>query len=351
VKETEKEAAHQYQLLQAQKLIDDFHEANRRDAEGVEDLSLSKLDEVLKAIDAATTVQEIKGTLDMAKAAEVYAKQAKLGKDIELKAAEYIVRAERKLGEMLKAAKAAGQITKAHNPKKKPKHDVPDENIIPFTLEEAGIDRKLSSRAQKVAAIPKKEFETKVVELKTSGNLTSKKVVQSAMAQARTKTPKVVSKPHQIAGDNLSATAQQKLDRAIQQHKAKLYEQFDAEVNARVQVFLENTIGPQYEAKLAEAQRIIESRKGIMDLKSFNKIRECLHSDRVLDPKLKPKYDEAFIIFERLKKILLDEKNSPTEFVNLPKTPAEWADLKRQENERRKSKRKQGNKSGSELQE
>jgi hypothetical protein len=59
-------------------------------------------------------------------AAEVYAKQAKLGKDIELKAAEYIVRAERRLGEMLVAAKAAGQITK--NPPHQRPH-VPDGNI------------------------------------------------------------------------------------------------------------------------------------------------------------------------------------------------------------------------------
>jgi hypothetical protein len=145
-------------------------------------------------------------------------------------------------------------------------------------------------------------------------------------------------KPEIAAGD-LSLTAQQKLDLAIQQHKAKLDEQFHAAVNARVQEFLENTIMPKLQAEQAEARRVMESRKGIMDKKAFRKIVECLHSDRVIDPVLKPKYDEAFIIFKGLEKRLLDEKNSPTQFVMIPETRAEWDELRRQVSERRKSKR------------
>jgi hypothetical protein len=60
---------------------------------------------------------------------------------------------------MLKAAKAAGQITHAHSPLKAV---VPDENNRVFTLEEAGINRKLSSRAQQIANVPKEEFETAI---------------------------------------------------------------------------------------------------------------------------------------------------------------------------------------------
>src|SRR6516162_6437306 len=78
------------------------------------DLSLAKIDAVRLAIEEAVTVQEIKQTLDAANAVQVYAQQAKVGKDIELRAAEYVLRAERKLGELLQAAKAAGQITKAN---------------------------------------------------------------------------------------------------------------------------------------------------------------------------------------------------------------------------------------------
>jgi hypothetical protein len=79
-----------------------------------------------------------------------------------------------------------------------------------------------------------------------------------------------------------------------------------------------------------------------MDKKAFRKIVECLHSDRVIDPVLKPKYDEAFSIFMDLEKVLLDEKNSPTPFVQIPKTPAEWAERKRKPSEQKKSKKNTG---------
>jgi hypothetical protein len=52
------------------------------------------------------------------------------------------VKAPRKLGEMLVAAKAAGQITHAHTNPNTHKRVVPDGNNPSFTLEEAGIDRK-----------------------------------------------------------------------------------------------------------------------------------------------------------------------------------------------------------------
>jgi hypothetical protein len=70
---------------------------------------------------------------------------------VEAEVGEYIIRAERKLGEILKDAKAAGQITKI--PGNKREH-VPAENIL-TTLAQAGIDRNLSSRAQNLAKVPK----------------------------------------------------------------------------------------------------------------------------------------------------------------------------------------------------
>ena len=147
----------------------------------MQDQSLAKLDEVLLAIEAATTVQEIKSTIDAAIAIGVYTKQAKMGKDIELKASEYILRAERKLGEMLAAAKATGQI--GHGSKSTGENQyksgvVPKESNTSFTLNEAGIDRKLSSKAQKIAAIPKEDFEKKVAEGKESGKLSSATVMK-----------------------------------------------------------------------------------------------------------------------------------------------------------------------------
>ena len=69
----------------------------------------------------------------------------------ELQIAEYILRAERKLGELLTAAKAAGQI-KEGNPKLRA---TVDDNDSCVRLKEIGISRDLSSRAQQIAAIAK----------------------------------------------------------------------------------------------------------------------------------------------------------------------------------------------------
>jgi len=131
------------------------------------DLSLEKLDAVCAAIETATTVQEIKHTLDLANAAAIYAQQAKVGKEIELKAAEYVVRAERKLGELLQAAKAAGQIGEG---KPFQKHTV-DGDDSKVRLSEIGISRDLSSRAQRIAQVPVDEFERAINDAKATGKL------------------------------------------------------------------------------------------------------------------------------------------------------------------------------------
>jgi hypothetical protein len=259
--------------------------------------------------------------------------------------------------------------------------NVPNENITTFTLDEAGIDRKLSSKAQKLAAIPAKDFEKKVAEGKQSGKLTSNTVMQSAKPNdAKPRKATVVPKPHynaeavmalydagiihseiaaktglskrvvddiiheerlrrdgvpKISRDDLSPSAQQKFDLAIKQYKEKLTAEFHAAVNLRVQEFLENTIGPQLQKEQAEARRIMAARKGIMNSKEYRKVLACLHPDRVLDPGQKAIYTEAFRLFASLEKLVLNEKDSPTQFAGIPTTPAEWAELKRQANERR----------------
>lgn len=134
--------------------------------------------------------------------------------------------------------------------------------------------------------------------------------------------------------------AQQKLELAIRQCKEKLASEFHQAVNARVEEFLEQTIMPKLQEEQNEARRIINSRKGIIDRKTYKKILSCLHPDRVTDSQLKQLYEEAFRLFSVLEKRLLDEKNSPTQFVNIPKTKADWDELKRQAATARKTKLK-----------
>ena len=121
----------------------------------MQDISLARIDAVHAAIDAAMTFQELKSNLDWLAAADAYARQSKESKETQLQIIEYMLYAERKLGEMIAAAKATGQITHVHN---RPKSVVPDENNA-FTLEEIGITRKESMRAQRIAAVPKDDFE------------------------------------------------------------------------------------------------------------------------------------------------------------------------------------------------
>jgi hypothetical protein len=139
-----------------------------------------------------------------------------------------------------------------------------------------------------------------------------------------------------ITPDMLSMTAQQKLEAAIRQHKEKLTVEWSIAVRKRVDELLLNTIGPRLKKEQDQARYVMKHRKGIMDHKSYRKIWSCLHPDRILDEKLKPMYAEAFDIFRAVQKLLLDEKNDPTEFVGVPSTLAEWDVLKREASMARK---------------
>src|SRR6516162_9581331 len=81
---------------------------------------------------------------------QVYARRAKLGMAAQNRCAELRLRAERKLGELL-------TITpRLHG---RPK-SVPDQNSLP-SLSDLGVcDRKLSHRAQRLAAIPQRDFDS-----------------------------------------------------------------------------------------------------------------------------------------------------------------------------------------------
>jgi hypothetical protein len=347
----------------------------------MQDLSLAKIEAVRVAIEAASTVQEIKGTLDAATAMKVYADQQRVGKEIELKMAEYIVRAERKLGEIIRCAKEAGQMRKADDGLSRKKEGVPSENTFFVTLEEAGVTRKLSSRAQKIEAIPSADFEQKVIELKESGKLTANAVARprqvngkksdrapkphprhdevvalhddgSTYAEIAAKTgigarqvrhsverEKIVREVEPtITPDMLSMTAQRKLELAIKQHKEKLTAEWRVAVSVRVDELLANTIGPKLKKEQDEARWVMKSRKGIINRKEYGKILACLHPDRV-DPELKERYADAFRLFTKIEKLLLNENENPTQFIDIPKTSAEWEERKRQVSAARKAKR------------
>lgn len=115
------------------------------------------------ALAEAKTIQETKHVLDMAAAAEIYARRQKLGEEAEGLAHSIRIEALRKLGEMLAAternegAKGVGKsaVTKGDRTQQSA---VTSGDHTP-TLEEMGLTKRESAVAQKLAALPAKDFE------------------------------------------------------------------------------------------------------------------------------------------------------------------------------------------------
>jgi N6-adenosine-specific RNA methylase IME4 len=115
---------------------------------------LIRLDMALDSVASASAPEVLIDLRNTAEALRIYASRSKLGLVAQNKAAVVRLWAERRIGEFLiETERHAGG-----RPLKKP---VPDGNgFSPARLRELGIDRKLSSRAQRLAAMPVAEFKT-----------------------------------------------------------------------------------------------------------------------------------------------------------------------------------------------
>lgn len=134
---------------------------------------LEKATELLAEADIALA-QEI---IAVGKAAEEFARVKGLGEEGGRRSRSVTLRAQRKLGELLKEApKNSGQIRRGSD--LEPREKTP-------TLEELGVDKKESMVAQQIAALPQKKFD-EVVEGKTT--------VRKALAEARADRPKQKAK-------------------------------------------------------------------------------------------------------------------------------------------------------------
>jgi hypothetical protein len=110
---------------------------------------LITVDDALRALAEARSPEQL---IDLANTAETlrrYAQRARLGMAAQNRCAELRLRAERKLGQYL--------VDTPRNSGGRPK-PVPLGNGFP-TLDDLGITRKLSHRAQRLAAIPAKDFD------------------------------------------------------------------------------------------------------------------------------------------------------------------------------------------------
>jgi len=114
------------------------------------DLVITRLDTARLALRDARTIQETKKIVDIAAAAEIYAKRQELGDEAIGYATEIKMEALRQLGKMLEATPlnaGARGIGKSGIPLKNP------------TLKELGLTLKTSALAQQIAKLPEEQFE------------------------------------------------------------------------------------------------------------------------------------------------------------------------------------------------
>ena len=146
------------------------------------------------ALAAAKSTDEVKGLRDKAEAMRAYAHQSK-NRQLEIDAAEIRIRAERRLGELLIEQKATVGLNTgnagAGRPEKGGSVSEPPKDSRP-TLADIGVDKKLSSHAQKVAAIPEAEFEGIVGQWRDAIETENERVTTNIIAAAE----KAAAKPH-----------------------------------------------------------------------------------------------------------------------------------------------------------
>jgi N6-adenosine-specific RNA methylase IME4 len=116
------------------------------------------------ALAECRSIDEVKDIHDKAEALRAYARMAN---DVQLEAdaAELRLRAERRLGIMLSAEKDAGRLISGRPKTLKTKSDngTPSEPLSRLTLDDIGVDKRLSARSQKVGGIAERAFEAMVV--------------------------------------------------------------------------------------------------------------------------------------------------------------------------------------------
>jgi hypothetical protein len=124
---------------------------------------LVRYDAMCRAIDEALKVDEAKDVRDYAMAAALYFRQAK-NHDAERKAMTIRVRAERKAGELLHAMEKATGARGNPGGQGAPIVRSPD-TTAQKTLADLGVSKQQSSDWQRLADVPKAEFETSLASL------------------------------------------------------------------------------------------------------------------------------------------------------------------------------------------
>ena len=126
-----------------------------------DEYTLTKWNTARQAIIEAKSVDEVKNIKDRAEAMRAYAKQVGESLEVQNNICEIKLRAERKMGEMLKEMP---KDNKGGDRKSSRLHNVTVNK--PPTLKDIGIEKHESSRYQKIAELPEEKFEEIIKETK-----------------------------------------------------------------------------------------------------------------------------------------------------------------------------------------
>jgi hypothetical protein len=147
--------------------------------------------------------------------------------------------------------------------------------------------------------------------------------LQKQLAAAKARIAELEAGKAAIDPATFSMSAQKRMEAWQRQRMAAMMQSFQQIVRDEVHRRIDEIILPDWRHKIKEAKLIYERRKGIMDKATFKLIWSALHPDSrksISDKKLA----EAFDAFSAMEKYLLNEKDSPTTFGDVPSSLAEW---------------------------
>lgn len=278
-----------------------------------------KYDAACRAIAECKAVDEVKGWADKAAAMQAYGRMAK-DSTLEIDAAEIRIRAERRLGELLAEQKATGGLNRGSAGKiqehvagprqsRGPAEDVAEtprasrpvteegegtggrQSRPPVpTLADAGISKDLSSRAQKLAAVPEAEFEREVGDwrerVSEEGARVTARLEQAGERAIRKAAPApapAVSDPGEV--EALRTQVSELQDRIAE--LGEMAEELREDRDSMARVFEAND---QVAAALAEAKRYREQVR-ILEARVRGQASECAQAKQAAKT-WKAKYDK-----------------------------------------------------------
>jgi ParB-like chromosome segregation protein Spo0J len=143
----------------------------------------------------------------------------------------------------------------------------------------------------------------------------------------------------EIDRSDLSLSARQKLDAAIGRYRRELEAQFERRHRERFTDAV-NEYLPELKAREKKANETLNRHKGPMPRSLYLKIVKCLHPDRKLGVDER-ELNDALVTLKGYEHVLVT-RDKPMPDMGIPKTFAEWEELKRKTAAERKAKRRAG---------